>query len=474
MTAAQKKSPELSSPLVQLIDLTRRARHAATAAELRFLLVNDTYGLTPFRQSALWFSGAGVQAMSGVVLVEANAPYAIWLDKVVAHCASTMKAHGPVAVDALPAELAAQWQDWLPAQAYWLPLSGAAAAVATGGEAKDAAGGLIVARDLPWTPQEGLMLAEWLDAWGHAWQALHRSAWVGWRQWWNRLRHPFAARVKPAAAGPALPWWKRRALHWALALLVVALFPVRLTVLAPGELVPQRPEVVRAPLDGVVDVFHVQPNDRVTQGQPLFGFDEAIIRSKLDVARQSLATAEAEYRQSLQQALNDPKSKAMLAVLAGKIEEKRADLAYVEEQLGRAQVLASRDGVALFDDPSEWIGRPVTIGERIMRIAAPEDIEVEAWVAMADAIPLAADAEVALYLHASPLSPVKARLRYLSHEAVERPDGSYAYRLRAKLLGQTAHRVGLKGTARIDGRRVPLIYWVLRRPWAGVRGALGW
>lgn len=75
---------------------------------------------------------------------------------------------------------------------------------------------------------------------------------------------------------------------------------------------------------------------------------------------------------------------------------------------------------------------------------------------------------------ASPLSPVEASLRYLAHDAVERPDGNYAYRLRATLTEPTGHRVGLKGTARLQGRWVPLAYWVLRRPLASVRAAVGW
>ena len=224
----------------------------------------------------------------------------------------------------------------------------------------------------------------------------------------------------------------------------------------------------------MIDTFHIQPNQKVVKGQPLFGFDEALIQSRLDVSRQALATAEAEYRQTAQQALTDPKSKAQLVILTGRIEEKRAEAGFLADQLGRARVLAPQDGITLFDDPSEWIGRPVTVGERIMRIATPADVEVEAWVPLADAIPLAEQASVSLYLNASPLSPIDAKVRYYAHDAVERPDGNHAYRLRARLHSPTDHRVGLKGTARIQGRWVPLAYWVLRRPLAAIRTAIGW
>jgi hypothetical protein len=72
------------------------------------------------------------------------------------------------------------------------------------------------------------------------------------------------------------------------------------------------------------------------------------------------------------------------------------------------------------------------------------------------------------------LSPVSARLRYLSHDAVQRPDGSFAYRARATLEEATSHRVGLKGTAKLQGDWVPLMYWVMRRPLATARAYLGW
>jgi hypothetical protein len=78
-----------------------------------------------------------------------------------------------------------------------------------------------------------------------------------------------------------------------------------------------------------------------------------------------------------------------------------------------------------------------------------------------------------LYLQASPLAPLKAKLRYMAHEAVDRPEGHQAFRLRATLSQNTTERVGQKGTAKIYGDKVPLVYWMLRRPLASVRLYLG-
>ena len=499
----------LTRALAALLDLSRGGRQARSEAELGFLLVNDTLRLAPYRQAALWQADRGLRALSGLVQPEANAPYAQWLKGVAAHLAAQSMAQrmpgpgsfpsphpttgqvpplappldadpagrqvmepasppaGPQAAPGhdtsrpftaldLPAPLAREWAAWWPAHGLWLRMSGPGPESATA---------LLLARDEPWSEAEIGLLDEWVGSWWHALLALRRSQKHPWWRPWGRDTY--------GAISHRRAWWNRPFLITLLTLVAASFVPVRLSVLAPGELVPVNPVIVRAPLDGVLDVFHVQPNQLVKKGQPLFGFDEALIQSRLDVANQALATAATEYRQTMQQALSDPRVRPQLATLTGRIQEKRAEVGYLREQLTRARVLAPQDGVALFDDPTEWIGKPVSVGERILRIAATGDVEVEAWLPIADAIALEPGAPLNLYLNARPLEPVTARLRYMAHSAVQRPDGTYAYRVRATLDAATVHRVGLKGTAKLQGDWVPAIWWMMRRPVATVRTTLG-
>ncbi|MGE5469958.1 MAG: efflux RND transporter periplasmic adaptor subunit [Bacteroidota bacterium] len=443
------------------LDLSRRSRRAADTAELGFVGVNDTHLLAPYRQAALWFREGGIVSLSGVVQPEANAPYVHWLKRVCLFLAQDRPAAAAVDADMLPQDEANEWDEWLPAYGLWLPLA------AGEGENAPGPGGFLLARDTPWDADEIAMLAEWGDVWRYAWHAKFRPSPWSWRRW----RGLVLAYFKPVSG---LKWWQQRRNRWAIVLAVVLLFPVRLTVLAPGELVPANPAMIRAPLDGVVGTFFVKPNQLVKAGQPLFDFDQAPIVARSEVAAQSLATAEAEYRQFAQSALTDQKSKAQLALVQGKIEERKSEADFLRGQLERSHVVAPQDGIALFDDPTEWIGKPVVTGERIMRVAAPDDVEVEAWLPVADAVPLETASAVKLYLNASPLFAVSAAVRYAAHDAVQRPDGSYAYRVRASLTGTTEHRVGLKGTAKLHGSWVPLAYWILRRPLAAVRQLVGW
>lgn len=443
-------------PIFALLELARQARQAGEESELHFIAVNDSHRLAPYRQGLLWIAERGVSALSGVVQMEANVPYVQWAQRVCATLHGDQdqrQARTVSSADLQPAESDA-WAEWLPAYGLWLPL-------------QDSAGGLFLARDTPWEQHEIALLAEWTSIWSHAWlakRAPHRWSW----------RTAQKALLRQLANQDGLPWWRQTRIKWLAISVTVLLFPVRLTVLAPGELVPVDPAVIRAPMDGVVASFAIQPNASVKTGQLLFSYDQATLLSKLDVARQALSTAETEYRQAAQLAVSDPKYKAQLATLTGKIEERRTEADYLQNYLDRSSVVAPRDGIALFDDTSEWLGKPVVTGERIMRIAAPDDLEVEAWVAVGDAIPLDTGAPVTLHLNASPMFPVSALLRYMAFDAVQRPDGSYAYRVRARLDGTSAHRVGLKGTAKLRGSWAPLCYWVMRRPLAAIRQFIGW
>ncbi|PUE56877.1 secretion protein HylD [Limnohabitans sp. 2KL-17] len=445
--------------LAQVWILSRRARQAASDRELAFMLVNDTQGLAHYRQAALWLQQEGAYSLSGVVQIEANAPYVLWLEAVCTHLAA--QAGGPsttlTSVD-LPPHLAAEWAQWWPTHALWLRMDRPGS--------PDGSAGLLLLRDELWLDAELSVLREWVDAWWHAFEAKHSPRLRTLQAWGARVRQVFERQ-------PGKSWWQQNTLRAAGFLLLVLLFPVRMSVLAPGELVPANPMIMRSPLDGVIDVFHVQPNQTVQAGQPLFGFDEVVIQARLDVALQSLATAETDYRQTSQMALADAKSKSQLALLQGKVNEKRAETDYLNEQLQRARVLSPQAGVVLMDDPAEWMGKPVAVGERILRIAALDDAEVEAWLPLADAIDMQPGAPLSLYLSASPLSPVSATLRYLAHDAVQRPDGNFAYRVRASLSEKTNHRVGLKGTVKLQGDWVPLCYWAMRRPLATARAYLG-
>lgn len=427
----------MSEALVTLLGIEENALKARSATQLAFVMVNDTRALVEYRQAVLHMVDQGLVAVSGVSSMEDNAPFPLFLRRVFR------------AVEAgreLEACDRAEWADWLPPKPLFLPLTDADG---------NRLGTLLLVRDKDWDENVTAVLQRLADAYAFAWAAKHRPAPLS--QWRQRLT--------------AMPRWKWRVTATAL---LVLIFPVRLSVLAPAEIVPAKPAVIRAPLEGVIETVRVTPNQTVAAGDVLFDLDHTTIAGKQEVAAKALDTARAELDQATQQAFFDPKAKSTWAVIKARVEEKQAELAQLGDLMNRAQVKAPRDGVAVMDDPSEWIGRPVSVGEKVLAVADPQQVEVEAWVAPADLIDLEPGSPVTLFLNTDPLSPVAAALSYVAFEATLQPDGLLAHRVRAGVAGDARPRIGLKGTARLDGNRVPLVYWLFRRPLAVARQFLGW
>jgi hypothetical protein len=71
----------------------------------------------------------------------------------------------------------------------------------------------------------------------------------------------------------------------------------------------------------------------------------------------------------------------------------------------------------------------------------------------------------------APLSPLQAELTETSYQATLSPDNIAAYRIKGRIVSGDAGvaRIGLKGTAKVYGRKVPLAYYLLRRPLAALR-----
>lgn len=437
--------------LSTLVQLVKRARHAATAQELAFVMVNETNVLVPYRQAVLWRREArgrgGVVAISGSAVVERNAPITLWLNRALAKLdPESVDAPRPVGAGDLSAALGEEWAEWLPAHALWVPLAL---------DPNHVLGALLLAREQPWSDGERHIVGELADGFAHAW-----AGFLGGR------RRSLLSRL----------WGGRKYVKLAIAAAVLAALclPITLSALAPAEVVPFRPTIVRAPLDGVVDHFAVAPNAPVKQGQTLLELDPRAIQNKLDVASKALAVAEAEYRQAAQEAVFDDKSRAKLTVLKARADQRRTDVSYAQSMLDRIHVTASRDGLALFDDPNDWIGRPVTIGERLLEIADPTQGELEIWLPIADAITLKPGAEVEFFLNISPGAPLHARIRQTSYEATQSPANLLGYRLKATLDDpERMPRIGLRGTAKIYGEKVTLFYYLARRPLAAARQFLG-
>ncbi|MBV4502618.1 efflux RND transporter periplasmic adaptor subunit [Pseudomonas shirazensis] len=436
MTAAAGGAVERAFAV--FLGLQRQARQAATAEQLGFTMVNDGQALFGFRHAALLIAGK-VQALTGISVVEANAPFVAFVERAAARLHSRGAEAGPVDPTELDEQTVGEWQALSAAHACWLPLND---------REGETFGGLWLAREQSFSEAELTLLGQLAETYAHAWLALR----------------------------PGKPWrlrWPRRRIAMVLgAALLMLLVPVRQAVLAPAEVVPLGGRVVAAPLDGVVAEIRVKPNQRVEAGELLVRLDATTLKAQADVAERSLGVAEAELKASTQRAFSDAQSNARLDLLAARVEQKRAELDYARQLLARSEIRAERAGIAVFADAERWTGKPVQTGERLMQIADPNQAQLRMELPVGDAIALQPGAEVALFLDSDPLQRHVASLERAAYEAQLTAAGQLAYRLDASFT-EPPPRIGLRGTAKLYGARAPLVYYLLRKPLAALRQGLG-
>ena len=194
----------------------------------------------------------------------------------------------------------------------------------------------------------------------------------------------------------------------------------------------------------------MRPNQAVKKGERLYSLDDTTLRNRLEVTLKGVAVADAELNAASQRSFDSPApGRNDIALLTGRSQERRAELAAIQAQLSRVDVPAPRDGVAIFGDPNDWIGKPVRTGERIMLLADPATPAMLINLPVADAIALDIGAPVKLYLSAHPLSSIEGKITETSYQAITTTEGVAAYRLRASIEGQAPDaRLGLRGTAK--------------------------
>jgi multidrug resistance efflux pump len=307
----------------------------------------------------------------------------------------------------------------------------------------------VLLRHLPWQDADKRIAERLAATFAHARQALGRQ----------NMMHRFKITAT-----------RKRLLAGGVAILLLAMLPVRQSAVAPATVVARKPVAVTAPVEGVIAEVMVQPYDSVTADQPLVRFDSTQARGRLQLARNSERVAAADLLKTRQRAFSDADAGASLSSSAAQLDLHRSEAAYAQELLDRTQIRAERPGIVLFSDPQEWMGKPVAVGERIMTLADPSEVMLHVSLPADDAFLLNPGAKVAFYLNIDPLSGIDASVTHVAYEATMAPEGYLAYRLTAEFNGREAlPRIGLKGIATVYGERVSLVRFLLRRPLAVLR-----
>jgi len=437
-----------------LIQFEQQLRQAESDAQLHYVIVNQLRQVVAYEQ-AFWFSGRESEkpklaALSDLSQVDRTSPMVAWLERcaINRHQSNQGRVVHVITPSDFPESLAADWSNFSMTHAIWLPLW-------VPSEPTRREGVLWINRQQPFQESEQALLAHCAQAIAHALFARRKCQLrVGLNQTLKRTRF-----FQLALVGLGAAMW----------------IPVPQTVLAPAEVVAIDPVVITSPLNAVVESIVVQPNQSIQAGEALVQFDSREWQSERDIAEQALLVAQAQLRTAQQSGLMDARHNARLAELEAEVQLKQSQQDLAQNRVEKTRVLAPSAGLVLLNDPAQWRGKPVSVGERILELADPNQVQIRILLPVADAIAMQPGTPVSLFLNVNPLSAYDAKVRHATFEPELTPEGILAYRVLADLLvPDQLPRIGLRGTAKLYGEQVSLFYYLFRRPITTVRQTLGW
>ncbi len=146
--------------------------------------------------------------------------------------------------------------------------------------------------------------------------------------------------------------------------LFFAFFKWDYRVAAPTSLEGTVQRVISAPFNGFVAEAPARPGDVVHQGALLARLDDR----DLKLERLKWATQQEQFGMEHSQAIAEH-NRAQVGILQAKIDESKAQLRLIDEQLSRSKIVAPFDGVVTSGDLSQSLGTPVERGQGLFEVA---------------------------------------------------------------------------------------------------------
>ena len=444
--SAPSEAEKASTAALQLLTLEAEIRQQKTAEEVLFHLVNTVQDIVPYGQAMGWRRGrtrAALQlkVVSGLPLADRHTPLAKALAEQIEALDGARRLLAPMAFELDGQTTSAGLDDFPLRHAFWLPLT----------RQEPVQAGALFMRATPFTAREQAILQRLGDTYTHALGA-------------------FAPR---RALLDRLPLSRRNLAIGTAALVGIGLIPVRLSVMAPVEVIADKPFTLTAPINGVIKQMLIAPNSTVEADQPLVRFEDIQPRNEMVLAQQQLAVAQAKDARTSAAAFNDKDAAHEMAIAAAEHDLARVSYNYAVEVLQRTTIRTPVGGVAVYSDRRDWEGRAVQVGEEILQVADPRRVAYRVDLSTGNAIELTQGNPVTVYLESAPLGGFGASLASVSYTPRTLPGGQTSYTLVATPNDDSTPRIGSRGTARVYGGYAPLALQVLRRPIAAVRQFVG-
>ena len=441
-------SEDKNIKIARLIGLEKKTREAKTQDELNFVVANETRQIIDYVNSFLLLKSPTdkfqVKATSDLATVDRTAPLITFIENIINESGHNFKEIQNLDVDKVSKKIKVKKPKNLPDNILCIPILS---------PQKGLQGYLILSRNEKFIENEIELSRHLSVTYGHA---------------FNSFLTDFSIKnfLKKYLVGS-------RAWIVIIIIILVSIIPIKITSTAPVEVVPKNPILITSPFDGVVKNIVANNNDKINSGDLLVMLEETDLLNNYNLSKQSLQVAEKELLRSRQSSFTDNKEKARLAELVAQVDLKKAEVESTGEKLKNTKLYASKKGIAIVDQKNDWQGRPVSVGEKIMTIANPNNVEFLVWLPVKDSLIIKENSNVKVFLDINPIKPLKGKLLRASYEPSLSPEEVLSYKIGVSYEGEVPPRIGLRGTAKIYGSRVTLFYYLFRKPITFVRQLIG-
>lgn len=255
--------------------------------------------------------------------------------------------------------------------------------------------------------------------------------------------------------GPGHLTWKCSAILSIAAAAALILVPVDYRVTAHTVIEGEIERAAVAPFDGYLESSAVRAGDVVHRGELLCQLNDRDLR----LEREKWANEREQYSRELRQAMAN-QDLSNVEVVEAELNQSKAHLALVEDELSRASVTAPFDGVVISGDLTQLIGSPVQRGQKLFEIAPLNAYRVILQVDERDVRPIAVGQSGRLLVTSLAGRPIPFHVSMITPVATSK-DGRDYFRVEARLdRAPPDLRPGMEGVGKITVGPKPL-YWVL-------------
>src|SRR5436309_358600 len=238
----------------------------------------------------------------------------------------------------------------------------------------------------------------------------------------------------------------------AAAVLATARGDYRLSAPSVMEAGIQRAAV--APFNGYIAEALARAGDIVRQGQVLCVLDDRDLR----LERLKWLSQQEQFVKQYHEAMAK-RSAAQVNILTAQIDQAKAQLALLDDQLSRTRLVAPFDGIVVKGDLSQSLGAPVERGQVLFEVAPLETYRVVLQIDERDVANVAVGQKGQLLLAAAPMEGLPFTVEKVTPVSTAR-EGRNSFRVEARLQSTPEHlRPGMEGVGKIEVDR-RLLIWI--------------